>query len=77
MITVSFPGEYSLLLGLVTAHKSGDIKLSFTAIVVHVANLAKDRSFFPALVVDATDGPHTTWENKSKNRHKTGSQARI
>ena len=36
-----------------------NIKLSFTTLIVHESNLSKYWSFFPSLIVDANDRPHT------------------
>ena len=47
--------------------KGGDIKLSLTTVVVHEADLAKDGSLRPTLVVNTTDRPHATCRG---NTHK-------
>ena len=40
--------------------KGRHVKFALASIVVHVSDLAKHWPFCPALVVDATDGPHAT-----------------
>ena len=36
------------------------VELSLTSFVIHVANLPKDISLFPSLIVNSTDRPHTS-----------------
>lgn len=47
---------YSGVLPLKLRH----IKLPLAASIIHIANFAKDGPLCPALVMDATDGPHAT-----------------
>lgn len=46
------------------------VELALAAGVVHVAHLAKNRSFGPALVVNAADGPHAACE-ETQREHMT------
>lgn len=51
----------SEVLGTVLPLKAGYVKLALASFVVHVADLSKNISLCPALVMDTTDRPHTTW----------------
>lgn len=53
---MQIPPNVSLL--AILPDKVCHIKLAFAAIVIHVANLAKNVSLLPALVVDAANRPH-------------------
>ena len=55
----------------VLCFKVAHIKLALAAIVVHVADLAKDLTLGPALVVDAADGPHAAWGRGKNHKLKT------
>lgn len=63
-ISVVFPSlqifQASVALGTVLSLERGHVKLPQAAFVVHVADLPENLSLFPALVMDATNGPHAT-----------------
>ena len=64
-------GLASQVFGKVLSLKLGDVKLLGAAFVVHAADLSENRSLLPALVVDATDRPHTPYRRKIKMWGKT------